>query len=90
MDIILKHFNICSIGYDCSIKRFISQYIDCELNVFDYIGTPMWSINELILNNFNDITNINYRGSDINKEINLLRTQLRDALCNTILCECDC
>ena len=66
MDIILKHFNICSIGYDCSIKRFISQYIDCELNVFDYIGTPMWSINELILNNFNDITNINY----FNKKIN--------------------
>ena len=35
-----------------------------------------------------DITNINYRCSNINKEIKLLRTQLRDALCNTILCKC--
>jgi len=44
-----------SIGYSCAPKYFISTAILKEnYYVFDYIGTSMWSVIELINNNFED------------------------------------
>lgn len=48
--------NIISLGYNCFFKKFlkIKLKIDKETNFFDFIGTSMWSINELLLNDFQD------------------------------------
>ena len=56
----IKKFNgkIISLGSNCFIKLFLNDinYKE-ETYFFDYIGTSMWSINELIENNFNDLFN---------------------------------
>ena len=48
--------NVISLGYNCFFKKFlkIKLKINKETNFFDNIGTSMWSINELLLNDFQD------------------------------------
>lgn len=59
---ILKKYNgkIISLGSNCYVKIFLNdilKYKD-ETQFFDYIGSSMWSINELIKNNFDNLFNI--------------------------------
>ena len=57
----LKKFKVLSLGYNCSIKLFLKQIgIEQETHFFDYIGSSMWAINELIENNFEDSLNLKY------------------------------
>ena len=53
---ILNHHLVVSLGYNCYIKRFMS-YLDIsrETDIFDYVGTPMWAINQLIESDFKDL-----------------------------------
>ena len=48
-----------SLGYNCFFKKFIKNKLkhNKETNFFDYIGTSMWSINELLTNDFEDFFN---------------------------------
>ena len=42
-----------SLGYSCSSRKYINSYCHRgETHFFDWIGAPMWAINELIQNNF--------------------------------------
>lgn len=58
------HFDkILSLGSNCYPKFFISKILKPsygETELFDYIGSSMWSINMLILNDFKDIHNDTY------------------------------
>ena len=49
-----------SIGFSCGPKFFISTVQDENYYVFDHIGTSMWSIIELINNNFKDFSSKQY------------------------------
>lgn len=52
--------NIISLGYNCFIKKYLDyKYVKTETSFFDYIGTSMWTINELINNDFKDLFDIN-------------------------------
>ena len=52
-----KYDKIISLGFNCYIKRFMEEEgIKQETNLFDYIGTPMWGINEFIENDFSKLT----------------------------------
>lgn len=48
--------NLISLGYNCFFKKFLKTKFkfNKETNFFDNIGTSMWSINELLLNDFED------------------------------------
>lgn len=46
-----------SLGYSCGPKFFISTILKEEYYVFDYLGSSMWSIIELLNNNFKDFIN---------------------------------
>jgi hypothetical protein len=60
MDYYIKNYKIISLGYNCFPKKYTIEIgISQETNLFDYIGTPMWSINKLFENNFVDFLNIN-------------------------------
>ena len=54
MDKFIKKFdNISSLGHNCYPKLyFTSKKIDQETHFFDYIGTSVWSIIELLENDF--------------------------------------
>uniref|UniRef100_A0A6C0E1T5 Papain-like cysteine peptidase n=1 Tax=viral metagenome TaxID=1070528 RepID=A0A6C0E1T5_9ZZZZ len=54
MNKFLKSFDkIISLGSNCYIKMFLDSHLKKEeTQFFDYIGTSMWSINELIKNDF--------------------------------------
>lgn len=54
-----KYDKIISLGSNCFIKIFL-RHIKCEqeTHFFDYIGCPMWSVYELIKNDFSDVFNI--------------------------------
>jgi len=54
--------NLLSIGYNCFFKKFIKEKLmyKKETQFFDYIGTSMWSINELLLNDFDNFFNSEY------------------------------
>lgn len=60
MNILLseKYDKIISLGSNCYIKLFLNhiQY-EQETHFFDYIGSSMWSVCELIKNNFSDVFN---------------------------------
>lgn len=59
MDIYIKNYKFISLGYNCLIKKYMNDiFISQETNLFDYLGTSMWSINELFLNDFNNLFNI--------------------------------
>lgn len=51
-----KYENLISLGYVCNVTSFlnVSQKRDTAY-VFDRIATPMWSVNELIKNDFSDL-----------------------------------
>lgn len=55
-----KFNKILSLGSNCYPKFFISKILKPpygETELFDYIGTSMWSINQILLNDFQDIVN---------------------------------
>lgn len=54
MEILKKNYKFISLGYNCCFKKYIqNKIIKQETQLFDYIGTPMWAINEIVENNFN-------------------------------------
>jgi hypothetical protein len=69
--------NLISIGYNCFFCKFIKTKLKIkkETFFFDNIGTSMWSINELLLNDFEDFfLPINYQQIQIknNENVNFL------------------
>lgn len=50
---------LLSLGFNCTIKRFLdfTKLTSGETNFFDYIGSSMWSINELFQNDFANLFN---------------------------------
>ena len=58
-----KYDKILSLGANCSVKFFIKRCLNPpygETELFDYIGSSMRQINELILNDFEDLTTAKY------------------------------
>jgi len=48
-----KFDSVCSLGYNCYIKfYFNSRKMNQETQFFDYIGTSVWSIIDLLNNDF--------------------------------------
>jgi len=61
MNIILngKYDKIISLGSNCFIKFYLRHIkYEQETHFFDYIGSPMWSVYELVKNGFSDVFNI--------------------------------
>lgn len=58
MNNIFENYKIISLGYDCTIKMTWCK--NQETHFFDYIGSSMWSINELLQNNFEDALNLDF------------------------------
>lgn len=55
-----KYDKILSIGSNCYTKKFmLSIGINQETDFFDYIGTPVWSITDLINNGFQNMFHYN-------------------------------
>jgi hypothetical protein len=65
-EILKKNYTkFISLGYNCFPKKFLKEKIeDRETDYFDYVGTSMWTINELIKNNFYEGTNQLYNKDD--------------------------
>lgn len=58
MNNIFENYKVISLGYDCYVKmKFCPNQ---ETHFFDYIGSSMWSINELLKNKFEDVLNFDY------------------------------
>lgn len=57
MNEFFKRFDdILSLGSNCFIKLYIDKHIkQKETNFFDYIGSSLWSINDLLNNNFDGL-----------------------------------
>jgi hypothetical protein len=50
---ILGKYHTISLGYNCYIKRFLDKHGKRgETNLFDWLGTSMWAINELFKQDF--------------------------------------
>lgn len=69
--------NLVSIGYNCFFKKFLmtKMMFKKETHFFDNIGTSMWAINELLLNDFDDFFNHEYYKNiqiKINNDTNFL------------------
>jgi hypothetical protein len=51
-----------SLGYSCHVKVFCEMLSDMDYGSgaprqpFDWLGTPMWSVNEIVANDFADLT----------------------------------
>lgn len=59
-EVFKKYDYIISLGYNCFPKLYmLKNEISQETNFFDYTGTSMWGINDLIKNNFSDSLNKN-------------------------------
>lgn len=61
MNILLneKYDKVISLGSNCFIKFYIRHIKhEQETHFFDYIGSPMWSVYELVKNGFSDVFNI--------------------------------
>ncbi len=54
------NYRLVSLGSNCYFKKFIDSITSRETEIFDYIGSSMKSINDLVLNNFEDLCNIKY------------------------------
>jgi len=51
---ILKPNKLISLGYNCYFKLYLNTIkINQETHLFDYIGTSMWTILEILFNNIN-------------------------------------
>lgn len=60
LPILSKYNKTISIGSTCFVKKFmLSIGINQETEFFDYIGTPVWSITDLINNDFKNLFNYN-------------------------------
>jgi len=60
MNLYINNYKIISLGYNCYVKKYMNDLnISQETNLFDYIGVSMWSINELLLNDFKNLCDIN-------------------------------
>ncbi len=60
MNELFKNYKVISLGYNCFIKKYMNDNnIKQETNLYDYIGVSMWSINELLLNDFSNLYDIN-------------------------------
>lgn len=85
-----KYDKIISLGSNCYVKFFLKHIkYEQETFFFDNIGSPMWSVCELINNDFDDVLNFNDYNSEIiikgyarivtNKKYNLkFKHDLRD------------
>ncbi len=50
-----------SLGADCYTRIFLdSRYSKKETQLFDYIGSSMWAINDMIENDFAGLTDVSY------------------------------
>ena len=58
MNQVFKKFdNVISLGYNCYVKMYLqSERIKCETHFFDYTGTSVWSIIDLLNNKFDGIS----------------------------------
>ncbi len=56
----LMTYRLTSLGANCYFKKFIDSLTSRETELFDYIGSSMKSINDLILNDYEDLCNIKY------------------------------
>ena len=60
MQRLLKDLNLCpvSLGFSCHTKVYIEELLQTRMirQPFDWIGCPMWSICELLKNDFKDFT----------------------------------
>ena len=55
---IFDKYILLSLGSNCNVKKYIDTIKpNNPTQFFDYIGTSMWAINELIENDFSDIFN---------------------------------
>jgi hypothetical protein len=53
MEALLSKYRVISLGYNCYCKGYIDEYLKaCEYNIFDFLGTSVWSITDLLKNNF--------------------------------------
>jgi hypothetical protein len=60
MEYLQKKNVLVSLGYNCFIKKYLNnKNILQETQLFDNIGSPMWSINEFIRNDYKYLFNIN-------------------------------
>lgn len=56
MTSLLEKHKVVSLGCSCFCMKYISTHIKGQqYNIFDYIGTSMWSILELLKNNFDGL-----------------------------------
>jgi hypothetical protein len=57
---IFDKYILLSLGSNCNVKKYLDKIRpNNPTQFFDYIGTSMWGINELIANDFTDMFNIN-------------------------------
>lgn len=74
--LINKFDQVCSLGYNCYPKLYLNDKKICkETNFFDYIGTSVWSIVELINNDFDgmfDKSNYKIMNIDRSKDTEFL------------------
>jgi len=56
MTSLLFKYRTISLGFNCYCKGYINEYLKaCEYTIFDFIGTSVWSITELLKNNFDGL-----------------------------------
>lgn len=77
---LFKNYDLLSLGYNCNFKYYFSKHllIDTETHFFDYIGSSMWAINQLFINDFEDVLNPIYY-----KNINIIEHTYHNFLSNT-------
>lgn len=71
MDKLFEKFNVVmSLGYNCYTKLYLnSKKIEQETHFFDYIGTSVWTIIDLLNNDFEGVfDNENYEIMNVMKE----------------------
>ena len=52
----MGEFKLVSLGYNCYSKKLCKTFVNSETNVFDWLGISLWSINKLIDNNYEGLT----------------------------------
>lgn len=61
-EITLGNYEYISLGWNCCIKRVIQEIfkVKKETQFFDYLGTPMWAINKLFENDFENFGDLKF------------------------------
>lgn len=54
---VLQGWTVVSLGFNCFLRKYMNEFLSIrqETHFFDYIGSPMWAVCELIENDFADI-----------------------------------